>query len=131
MASAAEPVESGQSYTITHVDGREPESLDDFTGDVHLTLVRNGQQLHVEGAVTRTADSLRLYQKDLALQDRDIRVWTITGRDNSDEHGVDQICSPRETAGRPSSSSNAGRGSSTRRSVTKTPSTRPVLANSR
>src|SRR6476659_3413409 len=32
MASAAEPVESGQSYTITHVDGRQPESLDDFTG---------------------------------------------------------------------------------------------------
>jgi hypothetical protein len=31
MASAPEPVESGQSYTITHVDGREPESLDDFT----------------------------------------------------------------------------------------------------
>ena len=83
MASAAEPVESRQSYTITHVDGREPESLDDFTGDVHLTLVRNGQQLHVEGAVTRTADSLRLCKKDLALQDRDIRVWTITGRDNS------------------------------------------------
>jgi hypothetical protein len=83
MASAAEPVESGQSYTITHVDGREPESLDDFTGDVHLTLVGNGQQLHVTGAVTRTADSLRLCQKDLALQDRDIRVWTITGRDNS------------------------------------------------
>ena len=42
--------------------------------DVHLTLVGNGQQSHVTGAVTRTADSLRLYQKDLALQDRDIRV---------------------------------------------------------
>ena len=83
MASAPEPVESGQSYTITHVDGREPESLDDFSGDVHLTLVRNGQQLHVTGAATRTADSVRFYQKDLALQDRDIRVWTITGRDNS------------------------------------------------
>ncbi len=83
MASAAEPVESGQSYTITHVDGREPDSLDDFTGDVHLTLARNGQQLHVTGAVTRTADAVRLYQKDLALQDRDIRVWTITGRNHS------------------------------------------------
>ena len=52
MASAAEPVESGQIYTITNVDGREPESLDDFTGDVHLTSVRNGQHLHVTGAVT-------------------------------------------------------------------------------
>lgn len=25
-----------------------------------------------------TADSVRFYQKDLALHDRDIRVWTIT-----------------------------------------------------
>ena len=88
MASAPEPVESGQSYTITHVDGREPESLDDFTGDVHLTLVRNGQQLHVTGAATRTADSVRFYQKDLALQDRDIRVWTITELDNSTFHAA-------------------------------------------
>jgi hypothetical protein len=83
MASAAEPVESGQSYTITHVDGRQPESLDDFTGDVHLTLARNDQFLHVTGAIARTADSVRFYQKDLALQDRDIRVWTITELDHS------------------------------------------------
>jgi hypothetical protein len=83
MASAAEPVESGQSYTITHVDGRQPESLDDFTGDVHLTLARNEQQLQVTGAIARTADSVRFYQKDLARQDRDIRVWTITELDRS------------------------------------------------
>jgi hypothetical protein len=88
MVSAAEPVESGQSYTITHVDGRQPESLDDFTGDVHLTLARNDQHLHVTGAIARTADSLRFYQKDLALQDRDIRVWTITELDNSTFHAA-------------------------------------------
>src|SRR6476469_2371784 len=88
MASAAEPVESGQSYTITHVDGRQPESLDDFTGDVHLTLARNDQQLHVTGAIARTAGAVRFYQKDLALQDRDIRVWTITELDDSTFHAA-------------------------------------------
>jgi hypothetical protein len=61
MASAAELVESGQSYTIIHIDGRQPESLDDFTGDVHLTLARNDQHLHVTGAIARTADSVRFY----------------------------------------------------------------------
>jgi len=51
MASATEPVESGQEYIITRVDGCQPESLDDFDGDTHLTLVRAGQRLEVAGAV--------------------------------------------------------------------------------
>lgn len=50
MISAADvPVESGQGYTITDVDGHQPEFLNDFTGDVQLTLVRNGQRLQVSG----------------------------------------------------------------------------------
>ena len=83
MASDAEPVESEQDYIVIQVDGRPPESLDDFTGDMHLTLVRAGQHLHVTGAVARTEESVRFYQKDLALPDRDIRVWTITEQDDS------------------------------------------------
>jgi hypothetical protein len=83
MVPAAEPVASGQSYTISQVDGHRPESLDDFAGDIHLTLIRNGQHLDVAGAVARTADSVRFYQKDLALPDRDIRVWTITASGDS------------------------------------------------
>jgi len=83
MASTAEPVESGQDYIIIQVDGRSPESLADFTGDMHLTLVRAGQNLQVTGAVARTSESVRFYQKDLALPDRDIRVWTITEQDDS------------------------------------------------
>lgn len=83
MVPAAEPVASGQGYTISQVDGHRPESLDDFTGDIHLTLIRNGQQLDIAGAAARTTDSVRFYQKDLALPDRDIRVWTITASDDS------------------------------------------------
>jgi len=83
MASATEPVESGQEYIVTRVDGCQPESLDDFNGDTHLTLVRAGQRLEVTGAVARTPEAVRFYQKDLALPDRDIRVWTITERPGS------------------------------------------------
>lgn len=79
MVPAAEPVASGQRYTISHVDGHRPESWGDFAGDIHLTLIRNRQHLDITGEVARTADSVRFYQKDLALPDRDIRVWTITG----------------------------------------------------
>ena len=80
MNSAADvPVESGQDYTVTNIDGHQPNTLDDFTGDVHLTLVRNGQPLQVMGSGSAPVDSeVRFYQKDLALHDRDIRVWIIT-----------------------------------------------------
>ncbi|MET0866330.1 MAG: hypothetical protein ABWZ98_18505 [Nakamurella sp.] len=80
MTSAADaPVESGQAYTIIDVEGRPPESLDDFAGDVHIKLVRNGHLLQVVGSCSApAADEVRFYQKDLALHDRDIRVWTIT-----------------------------------------------------
>jgi hypothetical protein len=79
MTSAAdEPVESGQVYTVIDVDGKEPESLDDFAGDIHLILGRNDLRLHVVGAGNRSGDSVRFYQKGLTLHDRDIRVWGIT-----------------------------------------------------
>ena len=83
MAFAAEPVASGQDYTISYIDGRPPVSLEDFTGDIQLTLVRAGQELQIAGAATRTAEAVRFYQKDLALLDRDIRVWSITEQGKS------------------------------------------------
>ena len=83
MVPAAEPVASGQGYTISHVDGHRPESWDDFAGGIHLTLIGNGQHLDITGEVARTADSVRFYQKDLALPNRDIRVWTITASGDS------------------------------------------------
>jgi hypothetical protein len=85
MPSIAEPpVESGQSYTVTEVDGHEPESLDQFTGDVHLTLARNDLLLHIKGSgTTAAAETVRFYQKDVTLHDRDIRVWTIVRSDDA------------------------------------------------
>jgi len=73
MAPAAEHVASGQCSTISHDDGHRPQSWSDFTGHIHLTLIRNAKHFDVTGAVARTADSVRFYQKDIALPDRDIR----------------------------------------------------------
>jgi len=52
--------------------------LAEFAGDVHLTLERNVQLLRIKGSGTPpAADTVRFYQKDVTLHDRDIRVWTI------------------------------------------------------
>ena len=83
MAPAAEHVASGQCSTISHDDGHRPQSWSDFTGHIHLTLIRNAKHFDVTGAVARTADSVRFYQKDIALPDRDIRVWIISASGES------------------------------------------------
>ena len=77
--TADEPVASGLSYTVTNIDGHSPSGLDDFTGDVHLTVTKEGESTHLVGVVGgETADGVRFYQKDPGLHDRDIRVWIIT-----------------------------------------------------
>jgi hypothetical protein len=74
-----EPVASGLSYTVTNVDGHSPSGLADFTGDVHLTVTKEGESTHLVGVVGgETHDGVRFYQKDPGLHDRDIRVWIIT-----------------------------------------------------
>jgi len=78
LSPADEPVESGQPYLVTMVDGHPPKSFDEFAGDIHLTLVRNGRDIVVVGSGTVTPDSVRFYQKDFGLHERDLRVWLIT-----------------------------------------------------
>ena len=73
-----EPVGSGLSYTVTHIDGHPPVSLGDFTGEVHVTVTKDGAPTQLIGVGGETADGVRFYQKDPALHDRDIRVWIIT-----------------------------------------------------
>jgi hypothetical protein len=82
LSAADEPVESGQHYLVTMVDGHPPESLDEFSGDIHLTLARNGRDLQAVGSGTLMPDSVRFYQKDFGLHQRDLRVWVITETTN-------------------------------------------------
>ncbi len=76
---ANEPVGSGQLYQVTDVDGRTPSSLGNFTGDVCLTLIRNGRAVQMLGSGCAVADDgVRFHQKDPGPDGKDIRVWTIT-----------------------------------------------------
>ena len=73
-----EPVGSGLSYIVTHIDGHQPGSLQDFTGDVQLTVTQNGAPTRLIGVGGEPVDGVRFYQKDPGLHDRDIRVWLVT-----------------------------------------------------
>jgi hypothetical protein len=73
-----QPVISGQSYTVTAVDGRCPVGLADFVGNTALT-VENGGTIHrLVGDGAETSGTVRFHQKDPGPDDKDIRVWTIT-----------------------------------------------------
>ena len=78
-----EPVGSGLSYIVTHIDGQPPASLDDFTGEVQVTVTKDGAPTQLIGVGGETADGVRFYQKDPALHGRDIRVWLITENSGS------------------------------------------------
>ncbi len=74
-----EPVGSGQQYPVTDVDGRTPSSLTSFTGDVCLTLIRNGSAVQMLGSGCAIAGGrIRFHQKDPGADGKDVRVWTIT-----------------------------------------------------
>jgi len=73
-----DPVESGLSYAVTHIDGHAPGSLDDFTGEVQVTVTKHGTPTQLVGVGGEVANGVRFYQKDPSLNDRDIRVWMIT-----------------------------------------------------
>ena len=77
------PIESGKQYIVEEVDGHEPRSLEDFDGDIHLTLARHGELLHVTGAGNTNEGGVRFYQKNVQQHDRDIRVWDITATDGT------------------------------------------------
>jgi hypothetical protein len=71
-------VGSGLSYIVTHIDGQPPANLEDFTGEVQVTVNKDGAPTQLSGVGGETADGVRFYQKDPALHGRDIRVWLIT-----------------------------------------------------
>lgn len=74
-----DPVGSGQQYPVTDVNGRTPVRLTSFTGDVCLTLIRNGNAVQMLGSGCSVAgDGVRFHQKNPGPHGKDIRVWTIT-----------------------------------------------------
>ena len=79
--TAEGPVASGQMYFVTLVNGQRPHRLDDFAGDVEVTLIRDSQSLSLVGEGAVVDGAVQLCQKERGSIDRDVRVWTVS------EHG--------------------------------------------
>ena len=61
--TATEPVASGQPYLITEINGRTPQSLHDFTGDIELTAMRRRTTAETDRAATETHGAVRFQQR--------------------------------------------------------------------
>lgn len=69
-------VPSGMSVPVLAVEGRVPESLDDFTGDVSFLIDIDPPHL-VQGSGALHGSAVRFHEKDLGNGGKDIRVWEI------------------------------------------------------
>ena len=75
MSAAPEPVASSSVYRVTGVDGRPPESLDDFVADIAVTVVLGDRALEIAGTGSRMPSGVRLHEK--STEGRDLRAWLI------------------------------------------------------
>jgi hypothetical protein len=75
MPATPEPVASGSVYRVTGVDGRPPESLDDFTADVTVAVILGGRSLDIAGTGSMTPSGVRFHEK--STDGKDLRVWLI------------------------------------------------------
>ncbi len=69
-------VPSGMSVPVLAVDGRIPDSLPDFTGDVSFLVDLDPPHL-VQGCGTLQGSTVRFHEKDIGNGGKDIRVWNV------------------------------------------------------
>ena len=81
-----EPVASGRPYLIVEVQGRQPEELDDFVGDVAFVAVMDTRTYRIEGTGARHSSGVRFSEKRRG--GGDLRVWQVTGTNSGDFEAV-------------------------------------------
>ena len=69
-------VPSGMSVPVLAVDGRIPDSLSDFTGDVSFLVDLDPPHV-VQGCGTQQGSTVRFHEKDIGNSGKDIRVWNV------------------------------------------------------
>ena len=71
-----ESVPSGMAVEVVEVQGHPPESLEDFDGESGFVL---GDDAHhvIQGIGRITGDHVRFYEKDMANNAKDVRVWEV------------------------------------------------------
>ena len=77
--SKVDQVTSGVPYVVTMVNGRPPESLDDFVADavVAITVAAEDQVVTIHGSARRDADAVVVYEKDSDGIGKDVRTWQV------------------------------------------------------
>jgi len=72
-------VVSGVPYVVTLVNGRPPESLNDFVGEavVAITVAAAEQVVIIHGSVRRDGDAVVIYEKDNDGIGKDVRTWRV------------------------------------------------------
>ena len=69
-------VPSGMSVPVLAVDGRTPDSLPDFIGDVSFLVDLDPPHL-VQGCGTLRGTAVRFHEKDMSNGGKDVRVWNV------------------------------------------------------
>ena len=76
-------VVSGVPYVVTLVNGRPPESLNDFVAEavVAITVAAAEQVVIIHGSVRRDGDAVVIYEKDNDGIGKDVRTWRVGSRE--------------------------------------------------
>jgi len=69
-------VPSGMSVPVLAVEGRTPDSLEEFIGDVSFLVDLDPPYL-VRGRGSAHGSTVRFHEKDLDNSGKDIRVWVV------------------------------------------------------
>ncbi len=79
---ASDPVSSGMAYAVVTVGDSRPASLDEFVGEVTITIDRGTGQSLIAGQGSTEGDRIRFQEKDANHNGKDVRVWLITASDD-------------------------------------------------
>jgi len=93
-------VPSGMSLQVLEVEGRSPQDLEDFAGEVSFLVDLDPPHL-VTGCGVVPGTTVRFHEKDLDNSGKDIRVWTVRAEGSRfvGEHAAQSLGDNREDPG--------------------------------
>jgi hypothetical protein len=74
---ASDPVPSGLAFAVVSVADAPPQSLDQFTGEVTVTIDRGTGPSLIAGVGSLDGECVRFQEKDTEHDGKDVRVWEI------------------------------------------------------
>lgn len=74
----ADPISSGRPYIVLTAAGEAPSTLDQFLGEAHFTIAKDGADSLVCGLGSLREGGVRFHEKDVEHDGKDVRVWQIS-----------------------------------------------------